>query len=51
MVSLESLYGIYGDLFFWSDKALITLPRVNNDLLILPVYFAISPCDLVYFNL
>jgi hypothetical protein len=43
MVSFESLYGMYGTLTFLSDKALITFPNVNKDLLIFAVYFAIYP--------
>lgn len=51
IVNLESLYGMYGTFVFLSDKALITFPRVNKDLLILPVYLAIYPWDLDYLSL
>lgn len=51
MVSFESRYGIYGTLFFLSERALMTLPNVKRDLLILAVYFAISPWDLDYLSL
>jgi hypothetical protein len=50
-VSLESRYGIYGTLFFLSESALMTFPRVNNDLFIFAVYLAISPCDFDYLSL
>lgn len=43
IVNLESLYGIYGFFVFLSDNPLITFPSVKRDLLILPVYFAITP--------
>ena len=42
---------MYGTFVFLSESALITLPSVNKDLFMFAVYFAISPCDLDYFNL
>lgn len=42
---------MYGTLTFLSDKALITFPKVNKDLLIFAVYFAISPWLLLSFSL
>lgn len=43
IVNFESLYGIYGFLAFLSDNPLITFPSVKRDLLIFPVYLAITP--------
>jgi hypothetical protein len=51
IVNFESRYGIYGVLHFLSVNPFITLPNVNNDLFIFPVYFIISPCDFDSFNL
>lgn len=51
IVNLESLYGMYGVFDFRSVRPLITFPRAKRDLLILPVYLIISPCDFDYFSL
>ena len=52
IVSFESRYGmclpLSDDLL--SDKHEITLPRVNNDLLMFPVSFTISPYDSLSFS-
>lgn len=48
-VSLESLKGICFFFFVLSTKALITLPKTCNDLLILHPYFNRSPSTLVCF--